>query len=90
MLDEVGPLVVRWSLHSRFRYEQAKAKYEQFDRIVDEDLDTRRVLAELAASYAIASQLVVIAANNKAEGSASLTCFELARGTRRNASARDG
>lgn len=82
LLDEdgMGPLVVRWSLHSGFRYEQAKAKYEPFDRIVDEDLDTREALAELAAQYAIAGQPVVIAANNKAEGSAPLTCFELARG----------
>ncbi|KMQ80796.1 hypothetical protein BPMI_02592c [Candidatus Burkholderia pumila] len=81
MLDEEskGPLIVRWSLHSGFRYEQAKAKYEPFDRIVDEDLDTRRALAELAAQYAIAGQPVVIAANNKAEGSAPLTCIELAR-----------
>jgi uncharacterized protein YecE (DUF72 family) len=82
LLDEegLGPLVVRWSLHSGFRYEQAKAKYEPFDRIVDEDRDTREALAELAARYAIAGQPVVIAANNKAEGSAPLTCFELARG----------
>jgi uncharacterized protein YecE (DUF72 family) len=81
MLDEEGkgPLVVRWSLHSGFRYEQAKAKYEPFDKIVDEDRDTRAALAELAAQYAIAGQPVVIAANNKAEGSAPLTCFELAR-----------
>jgi uncharacterized protein YecE (DUF72 family) len=81
MLDEdrPGPLIVRWSLHSGFRYEQAKAKYEPFDQIVDEDLDTRQALAELAAQYAIAGQPVVIAANNKAEGSAPLTCFELAR-----------
>ncbi|BAN24025.1 DUF72 domain-containing protein [Caballeronia insecticola] len=82
LLDEegLGPLIVRWSLHSGFRYEQAKAKYEPFDQIVDEDLDTRGALAELAARYAIAGQPVVIAANNKAEGSAPLTCFELARG----------
>jgi uncharacterized protein YecE (DUF72 family) len=81
MLDEdkPGPLIVRWSLHSGFRYEQAKTRYEPFDQIVDEDLDTRQALAELAAQYAIAGQPVVIAANNKAEGSAPLTCFELAR-----------
>ncbi len=82
LLDEkeLGPLVVRWSLHSGFRYEQAKAKYEPFDRIVDEDRETREALAELAARYAFAGQPVVIAVNNKAEGSAPLTCFELARG----------
>ncbi|AET89991.1 hypothetical protein BYI23_A021530 [Burkholderia sp. YI23] len=82
LLDEekMGPLIVRWSLHGGFRYEQAKAKYEPFDKLVDEDIDTREALAELAARYAIAGQPVVIAANNKAEGSAPLTCFELARG----------
>jgi len=82
LLDEerMGPLIARWSLHSGFRYEQAKAKYEPFDKIVDEDRGTREALAELAARYAIAGQPVVIAANNKAEGSAPLTCFELARG----------
>ncbi len=82
LLDEesMGPLVVRWSLHSGFRYEQAKSKYEPFDRIVDEDLESRAALVELAARYAIAGQPVVIAANNKAEGSAPLTCIELARG----------
>ncbi|MGH8781084.1 DUF72 domain-containing protein [Paraburkholderia sp.] len=74
-----GPLIVRWSLHGGFRYEQAKAKYEPFDRLVDEDPPTRRALAELAARYAIAGQPVLIAVNNKAEGSAPLTCIELAR-----------
>lgn len=80
MLDEApsGPLIVRWSLHGGFKYEQAKAKYEPFDKLVDEDPDTRTALAELAARYAIAGQPVLIAANNKAEGSAPLTCVKLA------------
>ncbi|MBN3760415.1 DUF72 domain-containing protein [Burkholderia sp. Ac-20365] len=80
MLDEApcGPLIVRWSLHGGFKYEQAKAKYEPFDKLVDEDPDTRKALAELAARYAIAGQPVLIAANNKAEGSAPLTCVKLA------------
>jgi uncharacterized protein YecE (DUF72 family) len=81
LLDEeaAGPLIVRWSLHGGFRYEQAKAKYEPFDRLVDEDPDTRQALAELAVRYAFAGQPVVIAVNNKAEGSAPLSCIELAR-----------
>jgi uncharacterized protein YecE (DUF72 family) len=80
MLDDApcGPLIVRWSLHGGFKYEQAKAKYEPFDKLVDEDPDTRTALAELAARYAIAGQPVLIAANNKAEGSAPLTCVKLA------------
>jgi uncharacterized protein YecE (DUF72 family) len=81
LLDDMpaGPLIVRWSLHSGFKYEQAKAKYDPFDKLVDEDPATRTALAELAARYAIAGQPVLIAVNNKAEGSAPLSCVELAR-----------
>ncbi|PMS32738.1 uncharacterized protein YecE (DUF72 family) [Trinickia symbiotica] len=74
-----GPLIVRWSLHGGFKYEQARAKYEPFNRLVDEDPGTRSALAELAARYALAGQPVLIVANNKAEGSAPLTCLALAR-----------
>ncbi|MFM0735869.1 DUF72 domain-containing protein [Paraburkholderia xenovorans] len=74
-----GPLIVRWSLHGGFKYEQAKAKYEPFNRLVDQDPATRASLAEVAARYALAGQPVVIAINNKAEGSAPLSCVELAR-----------
>jgi len=77
--EPAGPLIVRWSLHGGFKYEQAKAKYEPFNRLVDEDPATRSSLAELAARYALAGQPVVIAVNNKAEGSAPLSCVKLAR-----------
>ncbi|MCC8394130.1 DUF72 domain-containing protein [Paraburkholderia sp. MMS20-SJTR3] len=76
--EPAGPLIVRWSLHGGFKYEQAKAKYEPFSRLVDEDPATRASLAELAARYALAGQPVVIAVNNKAEGSAPLSCVKLA------------
>ncbi|TKC82893.1 DUF72 domain-containing protein [Trinickia terrae] len=74
-----GPLIVRWSLHQGFKYEQAKAKYDPFNRLVDEDPNTRAALAELAARYALAGQAVLITINNKAEGSAPLSCVELGR-----------
>ncbi|MFM0360278.1 DUF72 domain-containing protein [Paraburkholderia sediminicola] len=77
--EPAGPLIVRWSLHGGFKYEQAKAKYEPFNQLVDQDPSTRAALAELAARYALAGQPVVIAINNKAEGSAPLSCVELAR-----------
>jgi uncharacterized protein YecE (DUF72 family) len=77
--EPAGPLIVRWSLHGGFKYEQAKAKYEPFNRLVDEDPATRASLAELAARYALAGQPVVIAVNNKAEGSAPLSCAKLAK-----------
>ncbi len=76
--DAPGPLVVRWSLHAGFEYETAKAKYAPFDRIVDADPNTREAVAELAARYALAGQPVLITVNNKAEGSAPLSCIELA------------
>jgi uncharacterized protein YecE (DUF72 family) len=77
--EPAGPLIVRWSLHGGFKYEQAKARYEPFNQLIDQDPATRASLAELAARYALAGQPVVIAINNKAEGSAPLSCVELAR-----------
>ncbi|VVE25339.1 hypothetical protein PIN31115_03357 [Pandoraea iniqua] len=80
MLDEAGagPLVVRWNLNSGHRYEQAKAKYAPFDKIVDPDPTTRDVLAALATHYALAGHPVYVIVNNKAEGSSPLSCQALA------------
>jgi uncharacterized protein YecE (DUF72 family) len=80
MLDEAGagPLVVRWNLNSGHRYEQAKAKYAPFDKIVDPDPVTRDVLAALATHYALAGHPVYVIINNKAEGSSPLSCQALA------------
>ena len=77
--EEPGPLVVRWNLHRGFLYQAAKQRYEPFDRLVDEDVETRRVLARMAASAYKAGRKVWITANNKAEGSAPLSVLELAR-----------
>jgi uncharacterized protein YecE (DUF72 family) len=74
-----GPLIARWSLHAGFQYEQAKAQYAPFDRMVDPDLPTRTTLAALAAEAIGAGHDAIIIANNKAEGCAPLTVIELAR-----------
>jgi uncharacterized protein YecE (DUF72 family) len=74
-----GPLVVRWSLHAGLRYEEAKNRYAPFDRLLDPDLITRGTLAHLAHVAIRSHQPAFIIANNKAEGSAPLTCIELAR-----------
>jgi uncharacterized protein YecE (DUF72 family) len=74
-----GPLVVRWNLHAGLRYEDAKTRYAPFDRLLDADLITRGTLAHLAHVAIRSGQPAFIIANNKAEGSAPLTCFELAR-----------
>src|SRR6185437_1754628 len=73
-----GDLVVRWNLHRGFLYQAAKQRYEPFDKLVDEDPETRRILARMAAQAFGAKRKVWITANNKAEGSAPLSLVKLA------------
>jgi uncharacterized protein YecE (DUF72 family) len=80
-LDAPGggpPLVARWNLHAGRQYEEAKADYFPFDRLVEEDHPSRTALAELARTAAAAGRDVFITINNKAEGSAPLSVARLA------------
>jgi uncharacterized protein YecE (DUF72 family) len=72
------PLVIRWSLHSGMKYEEAKARYAPFNALVDEDPDGRAQVAAVALEATRARQETFIVANNKAEGSAPLTIRRLA------------
>jgi uncharacterized protein YecE (DUF72 family) len=74
-----GPLVVRWNLHSGFRYDDARNRYAPFDRLIDPDIATRGTLVHLVHVALKSGQPCYIIANNKAEGSAPLTLVELAR-----------
>jgi uncharacterized protein YecE (DUF72 family) len=74
-----GPLVVRWSLHSGFKYDEAKNRYAPFDRLIDPDLATRGTLAHLLHVAIRSAQPAYVIVNNKAEGSGPLSCIELAR-----------
>ncbi|HTT10075.1 MAG TPA: DUF72 domain-containing protein [Burkholderiaceae bacterium] len=74
-----GPLVVRWNLHAGFRYEEAKSRYAPFDRLIDPDIVTRGTLAHLVHVAMRSAQPAFVIVNNKAEGSAPLSCIELAR-----------
>jgi uncharacterized protein YecE (DUF72 family) len=74
-----GPLVVRWSLHAGLKYDEAKNRYAPFDRLLDPDIPTRGTLAHLIHVAVRSSQPAYIIVNNKAEGSAPLSCIELAR-----------
>lgn len=76
--DGPGPLIVRWNLHRGFLYQAARQRYEPFDKLVDEDGETRRSLARMAAGSYRSGQKVWITANNKAEGSAPLSLLKLA------------
>lgn len=71
-------LVVRWMLGGGLRYDDAKARYEPFDRLVDEDPSTRGAIAVAALDALIAEREAFVVANNKAEGSAPLTLLRLA------------
>jgi uncharacterized protein YecE (DUF72 family) len=77
-LDRAGPLVVRWNLHAGYAYEEAKARYAPFTRLVDEDLPNRIALARLCVQAVARGEPAFVVANNKAEGSAPLTLFKLA------------
>jgi uncharacterized protein YecE (DUF72 family) len=80
-LDDDGctlPLVARWNLHAGQRYEEAKQAYFPFDRLVDEDVPTRRALADLATRASTRGRSVFITINNKAEGSAPCSVVKLA------------
>lgn len=74
-----GPLVVRWSLHAGLRYDEAKNRYAPFDRLLDADIPTRGTLAHLIHVAIKSAQPAYVIVNNKAEGSAPLSCIELAR-----------
>jgi len=76
---EQPALVVRWMLHAGLRYEVAKERYEPFDRIVDEDGDSLGRITVAVLDALIAERNVFVVVNNKAEGSAPLSVFRLAR-----------
>lgn len=72
-------LVVRWMVHKSQDYESALDRYEPFDALVDSDPQTREEIAGIALEAALAGQEVYVIVNNKAEGSAPLSIFELAK-----------
>jgi uncharacterized protein YecE (DUF72 family) len=71
-------LVVRWMLPPHLGYDEARARYAPFDRLVDPDVPTRQALARLCASAVRRGQPAFVIINNKAEGSAPLSALELA------------
>ncbi|MBO9647281.1 MAG: DUF72 domain-containing protein [Variovorax sp.] len=80
-----GPLVCRWNLnrlHGAYGYEDAKALYEPFDKLVDIDSETRATLARAIAGTIGAGQRAYVTISNKAEGSAPQTVQALAEAVR--------
>lgn len=78
-IEDGRAVVARWMLGAGMKYEEAREQYAPFDRLVDEDPDTRAELADRAVIAAARNIPVYVVANNKAEGSAPLSLFALAR-----------
>ena len=73
-----APLVIRWSLHSGMKYEEAKARYAPFNALVDEDPEGRVQIAALVTEAVRGDHEAFVIINNKAEGSAPLSVRKLA------------
>lgn len=71
-------LAVRWMLHGTLQYEEARALFTPFDRLVQEDPPTRATLARACADAERSGMDAFVLINNKAEGSAPLSVARLA------------
>ena len=77
-----GPLVCRWNLHRRhgaYGYEDAAKRYLPYNRLVDEDPETRAALARVINATTQAGYPAYVTLSNKAEGCAPLSVVALAR-----------
>jgi uncharacterized protein YecE (DUF72 family) len=79
--DDGSPLVIRWLLGHGLGYDEAKSRYEPFDRLVDEDEASRRSIARLVVAALRRRRDAWVIVNNKAEGSAPLSIRRLAAAT---------
>ncbi len=73
------PLVVRWLMRRGDDYESARSRFLPFSRLVEPDLPNRRAIATLIAKALAHGVPAFVVVNNKAEGSAPASIFELAR-----------
>ena len=73
------PLVVRWLFPRGDTHEGAGARYEPFDRLVDEDVASRAAVAELVTRALAFDVPALVTVDNKAEGSAPESLVRLAR-----------
>ncbi len=69
-------LVIRWLLRHGLTYADGEQRYAPYDRIVDDDGDTRFAISGLVRSLDVPTFVI---ANNKAEGCAPETLLRLAR-----------
>lgn len=70
--------IARWSLHAGFKYADAKRRYEPFNQLIDEDVESREALAAACLTAVEAASPAFVIVNNKAEGSSPLSITRLA------------
>ena len=73
------PLVIRWLLGQGRSYDEARAAFAPFDRLAEPDVEARAAIGGLVRVATEAGRQALVIVNNKAEGSAPLSIFELAR-----------
>jgi uncharacterized protein YecE (DUF72 family) len=74
-----GNVAFRWMLHPAQDYDHARERYFPFDRMADPDPRSRAAVADVIEAVLAAGNDAFVIANNKAEGSAPVTLFTLAR-----------
>jgi len=74
-----GPCVVRWMLRSNHRYEEAKDFYAPFNALAEPDGAVRGQVVDVVTKSLRQEKDCIIIINNKAEGSAPLSCIELGK-----------
>jgi len=78
-IERQPAVCVRWLLGHGHGYDEAKLRYEPFDKIVEPDPVSRETISAILGRAIPSARLSWIIANNKAEGSAPLTLLTLAR-----------
>jgi uncharacterized protein YecE (DUF72 family) len=73
------PLIVRWLMRSGDDYEGARSRFLPFSKLAEPDLQNREDIATLIAKALAHDVPALVLVNNKAEGSAPESIFELAR-----------
>ena len=73
------PLIVRWLMRRGDEYEAARSRFLPFNRLAEPDLPTRADIATLVSKALAHDVPAFVLINNKAEGCAPASIFELAR-----------
>jgi len=80
LMDEgaPGPLVLRWMLREGRSYAMAEQAFAPFDKLVDEDPQTREAIADVVVRTLRTGQPAYVIVSNNAEGCAPLSIVRLA------------